>query len=125
VKDLKQEKRGCIKHARFKHARFHSAVTPGLIPLTSMGTALIYSIVNKENEACGSSPAEHFIGNMAGSVGSARAMPPLRGRHTLRRFARASRGVPRGRPRRSSSHIDQASPAFTSPSSVSEVSQDK
>lgn len=83
----------CIIHARFKHARFHSAVTPGLIALTFMGTGLIYPIVNNQNKACGSSPTEHFILSMAGSVGSVRAIPPLMARYMLQRFARASRGL--------------------------------
>lgn len=77
---------GCIKHARFKHARFCSAVTPGLIPLTSMGTGPIYSIVNNQNEACGSSPTEQFIFSTAGSQGSRKA------RHT-QGFAIVSHGV--------------------------------
>lgn len=77
---------GCIKHARFKHARFCSAVTPGLIPLTSMGTGPIYSIVNNQNEACGSSPTEQFIFSTAGSQGSRRA------RHT-QGFATVSHGM--------------------------------
>ena len=71
----------CIKQARFKHARFHSAVTPGLIPLTSMGTGPIYSIVNNQNEACGLSPTEHFILSTEGSMGLVRAIPPLTARH--------------------------------------------
>lgn len=54
-------KNGWHKHARFKHARFQSAVTPGLIPLTSMGTGPMPSTVNNQNKACGSSPTEHFI----------------------------------------------------------------
>lgn len=86
VKGLRQENTDCIKHARFKHARFCSAVTPGLIPLTSMGTGLIYSIVNNQNEACGSNPTEQFICSTAGSLGSIRA------RHA-REFARMSRGA--------------------------------
>lgn len=80
----------CIKHARFKHARFHSAVTPGLILLTSMGTGPIYSIANNQNEACGSSPTEHFILSMVGSI---RAVPPLMASHMMRRFTGVSRGV--------------------------------
>lgn len=126
VKDLKQEKMDCIKRARFKHARFHSAVTPGLIPLTSMGTGPIYSMVNNQNEACGSSPTEPFILSTAGSLGSIRAIPHLWPgtccRDLLDQTTVCSEkpSVPQ-----QGSLIGQANPAFTLSSSLTEVSQDK
>lgn len=76
VKDLKQEKMDCVKHAGFKHARFHSAFTPTLIPLTSTGTGLIYSIVNSQNESCRWSLAEHLFFSRQAPLGLFRAMPP-------------------------------------------------
>lgn len=125
VKDLKQEKMDCVKHAGFKHARFHSAFTPTLIPLTSTGTGLIYSIVNSQNESCRWSLAEHLIFSRQAPLGLFRAMPLLAARCLLWRFAGVSSAVLKPSAQQRCSHTSLANSPFTSSSFFSELFSDE